>query len=125
MQWRGGDPCSHELHREVIGAVPGGDEHQDARPGVRLEEVTQQHGAPVRVDLDGAMDDVGGRLGGKGEADGQTTVSGRLLLARYNLRDRDPSLQAVDERLVQQLRSQYALLRTVPAAPAPAPESKG
>lgn len=47
---------------------------------------------------------------GKGEADGQTTVSARLVLARYNLRDRDPALQSVDERLVEQLRAQYALL---------------
>ncbi len=50
-------------------------------------------------------------LKGKGEADGQTTVSARLVLARYNLRDRDPALQEVDERLVRQLRDQYALLR--------------
>ena len=41
-------------------------------------------------------------LKGKGEADGQATVSARLVLARYNLRDRDPALQEVDERLVRQ-----------------------
>src|ERR1700681_1709737 len=35
-------------------------------------------------------------LKGKGEADGQQTVSARLQLAGYNLRDRDPALQAVD-----------------------------
>ena len=51
---------------------------------------------------------------GKGEAEGQTAVSARLVLARYNLRDRDPALQAVDERLVQQLRAQYVLLRMNP-----------
>jgi 3-hydroxyacyl-[acyl-carrier-protein] dehydratase len=50
-------------------------------------------------------------LKGKGEADGQATVSGRLKLARYNLRDRDPALQTLDEQLVCNLRSQYALLR--------------
>lgn len=50
-------------------------------------------------------------LKGKGEAEGQTTVSARLTLARYNLRDRDPELKSVDERLVEQLRVQYALLR--------------
>ena len=50
-------------------------------------------------------------LKGKGEADGQATVSGRLTLARYNLRDRDPALQTLDEQLVRSLRSQYALLR--------------
>ena len=50
-------------------------------------------------------------LKGKGEADGQTTVSAKLTLARYNLRDRDPALQTVDEELVRKLRAQYALLR--------------
>ena len=50
-------------------------------------------------------------LKGKGEADGQATVSGRLTLARYNLRDRDPALQTLDEQLVRSLRAQYALLR--------------
>ncbi len=48
---------------------------------------------------------------GKGESDGQTTVSAKLTLARYNLRDRDPALQAVDEELVRKLRTQFALLR--------------
>ncbi len=50
-------------------------------------------------------------LKGKGEADGQTTVSAKLTLARYNLRDRDPALQTVDEELVRKLRAEYALLR--------------
>ena len=51
-------------------------------------------------------------LKGKGEADGQATVSGRLVLARYNLRDRDPALQSVDEQLVRDLRNQYTMLRS-------------
>src|SRR5262249_41237521 len=33
---------------------------------------------------------------GKGEMDGQQTVSARLTLATYNLRDQDPSLAATD-----------------------------
>ncbi len=64
-------------------------------------------------------------LKGKGEADGQATVSARLVLARYNLRDRDPALQEVDERLVRQLREQYALLRTAPAGSPAVHENKG
>jgi 3-hydroxyacyl-[acyl-carrier-protein] dehydratase len=48
---------------------------------------------------------------GKGEVEGNTTVSARLVLASYNLRDRNPALQSVDERIVSHLRSQYALLR--------------
>jgi hypothetical protein len=48
---------------------------------------------------------------GKGEVDGATTVSSRLTLARSNLRDRNPALRAVDERIVAYLRQQGSLLR--------------
>jgi 3-hydroxyacyl-[acyl-carrier-protein] dehydratase len=47
----------------------------------------------------------------KGEADGQTTVTARVVLTRYNLRDRRPDLAAVDERLGQHWRGLHALLR--------------
>lgn len=47
---------------------------------------------------------------GKGECEGLTTVSARLVLVRYNLRDRDPSLQATDERLVQHFRGLWGLI---------------
>lgn len=48
---------------------------------------------------------------GKGEVEGNTAVAARLTLTRYNLRDRHPALEGVDERLVQHLRSSYRLLR--------------
>jgi 3-hydroxyacyl-[acyl-carrier-protein] dehydratase len=48
---------------------------------------------------------------GKGEAEGQSTVSARVVLAHYNLRDRDPAMQANDERIVRHLREQAVLLR--------------
>jgi 3-hydroxyacyl-[acyl-carrier-protein] dehydratase len=48
---------------------------------------------------------------GKGETDGQSTVSARLTLAHYNLRDRDPAQLATDERLVRHFRGLYGLLR--------------
>jgi hypothetical protein len=48
---------------------------------------------------------------GKGEADGNTTVSARLTLCRYNLCDRNPALKAVDDRIVQELRTRYQVLR--------------
>jgi len=51
---------------------------------------------------------------GKGECEGQATVSARLVLVRYNLRDRDPALQANDDRLVQHYRSLCDLLRPGP-----------
>ncbi len=41
---------------------------------------------------------------GKGEMDGVSTVSAKFTLARYNLRDRDPALEAVDQRIIAHLR---------------------
>jgi 3-hydroxyacyl-[acyl-carrier-protein] dehydratase len=48
---------------------------------------------------------------GKGETEGQSTVSARLTLAHYNLRDRDAAMQATDEQLVGHFRGLYGLLR--------------
>jgi 3-hydroxyacyl-[acyl-carrier-protein] dehydratase len=48
---------------------------------------------------------------GKGECEGTTTVSARVTLTRYNLRDRQPALSGADTRLIALLREQYALLR--------------
>jgi 3-hydroxyacyl-[acyl-carrier-protein] dehydratase len=50
-------------------------------------------------------------LKGKGEVDGNATVSARFTLVRYNLKDRDPALGAADERLIAHLRCHYGLLR--------------
>lgn len=55
---------------------------------------------------------------GKGEMEGQQTVSARLTLATYNLRDRDPALAAADERLVADLRHHGRLLRQLPGGAA-------
>jgi 3-hydroxyacyl-[acyl-carrier-protein] dehydratase len=51
---------------------------------------------------------------GKGESDGQATVSAKLTLATYNLRDSDPALAARDEQIVQHLRGQGELLCKLP-----------
>jgi 3-hydroxyacyl-[acyl-carrier-protein] dehydratase len=48
---------------------------------------------------------------GKAEMDGSSTVSAKFVVARYNLRDRDPSLQSADERIIAQMRSHYRILR--------------
>lgn len=49
---------------------------------------------------------------GKGENEsGAQTVSARVTLTRSNLRDRNPALQPVDERIVNHLRGLYAVLR--------------
>ncbi len=49
-------------------------------------------------------------LKGKGEMDGTTTVAARISLAGYNLRDRNPALRELDERLVRHYRERAALL---------------
>jgi 3-hydroxyacyl-[acyl-carrier-protein] dehydratase len=48
---------------------------------------------------------------GKGECEGQTTVTARFALACYNLRDREPALQEEDEHLIKEFRKRYRLLR--------------
>jgi 3-hydroxyacyl-[acyl-carrier-protein] dehydratase len=73
----------------------------------------------IRVDLV-EQDDATATFKGKGETDGQSTVSARFTVARYNLRDRDPALRAVDERIVQHLRGLSAVMRPpAPAVPGP------
>ncbi len=48
---------------------------------------------------------------GRAEMEGITTVSAKFTVARYNLRDRNPSLNEADVRIVDHLRSQYRILR--------------
>lgn len=50
-------------------------------------------------------------LKGKGEVDGNPTVSARITLGCSNLGERKADLGGVDERLVQHLKAQYRVLR--------------
>lgn len=54
---------------------------------------------------------------GKGEMDGQSTVSAKFTVTRYNLRDRNPALEPVDRRLIEHLRIMHQLLKGELAAP--------
>jgi 3-hydroxyacyl-[acyl-carrier-protein] dehydratase len=47
---------------------------------------------------------------GKGEMEGQSTVSARFTLTRYNLADRNPALAVIDERIVKELRQHQLVL---------------
>lgn len=49
---------------------------------------------------------------GKGEAEGNQTVSARITLATYNLRDRNPAGAAADERIIGHLRNLAAIITT-------------
>jgi 3-hydroxyacyl-[acyl-carrier-protein] dehydratase len=40
----------------------------------------------------------------EGQMEGQQTLSGRLVLERYNLADTDPSLREIDAHIIQHLR---------------------
>jgi 3-hydroxyacyl-[acyl-carrier-protein] dehydratase len=48
---------------------------------------------------------------GVGSIDGQEMVKGRIILTRYNLRDRDPGLHHTDATIVEGLRDLYQTLR--------------
>lgn len=50
-------------------------------------------------------------LKGKGVIDGQTVVQGKLSLVRYNLRDSNPSLSALDDSIIASLRGALAILK--------------
>jgi 3-hydroxyacyl-[acyl-carrier-protein] dehydratase len=45
-----------------------------------------------------------------GQIDGRQTLSGRIVLERYNLGDRDPVLGAADDRIIQHFRGTQKLL---------------
>lgn len=47
---------------------------------------------------------------GKGEVGGNSTVSARWTLTRYNLRDRNPSLEGTDRKIIEDLREVHAAL---------------
>jgi 3-hydroxyacyl-[acyl-carrier-protein] dehydratase len=46
----------------------------------------------------------------EGQIGGRQTLSGRIVLERYNLVDRDPVLRAADERIIQHFRGTQKLL---------------
>ncbi len=49
---------------------------------------------------------------GKAEADGQSTVSAKFTVKRYNLADLNPAHRDVDERIVTHLRQHLRVLRS-------------
>ncbi|CAN5177603.1 3-hydroxyacyl-ACP dehydratase FabZ family protein [soil metagenome] len=53
---------------------------------------------------------------GKGDVGGQSTVTAKFTLGRYNLKERDPALASSDEQRVQELRRHARLLLAKGAA---------
>ena len=70
-------------------------------PGRQLE---------LRVNLT-AHDERETTFKGVGLIDGQEMVKGRIVLTRFNLRDRDPGLHQTDATIVEGLRDLYQTLR--------------
>ncbi len=50
-------------------------------------------------------------LKGQGSVENQVVVKGRITLARWNLRDKNPALHPTDTSIVEHLRDLYATLR--------------
>ena len=48
---------------------------------------------------------------GKGEVESQSVVTARFCLTRYNLKERNPALDSMDECIVKQQRELYSLLK--------------
>ena len=65
-----------------------------------------------------SQDDKETTLKAQGTVDGRTCVSGRLILARYNLADSDPQGSLADAAIVADLRQTYRLLNR-PVSPLP------
>jgi 3-hydroxyacyl-[acyl-carrier-protein] dehydratase len=70
-------------------------------PGRRLDITAEL------VEQDGPL----ATLKGKGEVDDSVTVTARLLLASYNLRDRNPALEGTDARIIAHLRGLHGVIR--------------
>lgn len=49
---------------------------------------------------------------GKGESEGISTVSAKFTLARYNLRDREPTWANLDDKIVRHLQETEVVLRS-------------
>ena len=55
----------------------------------------------------------------QGEVEGRVSVSGRLVIQRYNLADADPSKEGLDARMIEyQRKSEMLLTRGIDVAPA-------
>jgi len=59
------------------------------------------------------LDNVNATFKGKGEVDGNSTVSARFTVTRYNLRDRNPAFEGTDAKLIEHWRARFALLTAV------------
>jgi 3-hydroxyacyl-[acyl-carrier-protein] dehydratase len=82
-------------------------EARNVKYGTFMEPGRQMKVAVELVERDGDR----ATFKGKGEMEGQSTVSAKLTLVGYNLRDRDPALAAADERLVRHFRERLGFLR--------------
>ncbi len=98
--WRATSDFAHSVVvlREVRGVKYG----NFVEPGKRLQ---------VTVEM-GEGDGTNVNFKGAGEVNGISTVSAKLTLHAYNLRDRDASLVSLDEEMTRHYRNAYKVLRS-------------
>jgi 3-hydroxyacyl-[acyl-carrier-protein] dehydratase len=82
-------------------------EAKNVKYGSFMEPGMQMQVTAELVERDGPL----ATFKGKGEVNGNSTVSARLTLAQYNLSEHNPALQSTDEQLLQHWKRLYMLLR--------------
>src|SRR5208283_3440045 len=82
-------------------------EARNVKYGTFMEPGRQMNVMVELVEHDGAI----ASLKGKGDVEGNATVSARITLRRSNLRDQNPALGDVDQRITNHMRGVCALLR--------------
>lgn len=81
-------------------------EAKNVKYGTFMEPGRQMAITVELIERDGAL----ATLKGKGEVEGNTTVSARLSVGMYNLHERNPDWRSTDAHIVAHLKDQYALL---------------
>ena len=81
----------------------------EARAVKYADFVTPGHSLTVRVEQT-KSDERYVNLKFQGEIEGRVSVSGRLVLERYNLADNNPSLEGLDSRMIAYQRNTESLL---------------
>lgn len=72
-------------------------------------------GQQMKITIDAGASGIDGQtelltFKGQGERDGTSVVNGRIVLARYNLADKNPAFASVDQQLIQGYQLEFARL---------------
>jgi 3-hydroxyacyl-[acyl-carrier-protein] dehydratase len=81
-------------------------EAKNVKYGAFMEPGRQMLLTAELIEQNGALAEFKGR----GEVDGNTSVTARFVLTRYNLHDRNPALRPTDDQLLAHWRARYSVL---------------